>query len=440
MADILLINMPIRLHARPNVVPTGVGILAAMAEKLGHRCFVLDLNSLRPEATGEQIEKFLRGYVSGFDCVGLSGMITTLRRQILVAGLVRQVFPETCLISGGGLASDLGDDLFAWIPELDVVVKGEGEPHLAYLLENHRLLRRSKKVLGPEVVHDLDDVPSVAWDKFDLNVYLKNPIWGQEAGNSSWTSFSMERSVNLISSRGCPYSCHFCDREATGGRRYRLCSSQRLIEDVDQVMERFSVDFIGFVDDNFISDRKRLLELLPLLKTRNIHWGCHGRLNEIDRDLAVSLRKSGCLYIGFGGESADSGILKRMNKKNSPEQMAAGIRACQQADIVPNCTWIMGYPGETRKSLRRTAAFILEHGLSQKNMFVATAYPGTEFFRQVRDKIISAYESLYEYVLDLDDASKILEKNGALLNYSDMPDQEFLECKRLVEEGRMDLI
>ena len=129
-----------------------------------------------------------------------------------------------------------------------------------------------------------------------------------------------------------------------------------------------------------------------------------------------------------------------MNKKNSPEQMAAGIRACQQADIVPNCTWIMGYPGETRKSLRRTAAFILEHGLSQKNMFVATAYPGTEFFRQVRDKIISAYESLYEYVLDLDDASKILEKNGALLNYSDMPDQEFLECKRLVEEGRMDLI
>ncbi len=438
--NILFINMPIRVTAKPNIVPTGVGILSSLTKILGHTCEVLDLNSIRPAVGIEQVAKLLSLYSCKFDMVCLSGMITTLRWQQCIAALVRKIFPETCLISGGGLASDFNEIIFSWIPELDATVQGEGEPILPHIVQDPAAIRGSKKIFGPEIVQNLPDIPSVDWDSFDMETYLNNPIWGTGAGNASWTPFQNKRSINLISSRGCPYNCNFCDRKATGGWSYRMYGVDQILDEVRTVVDRFSVDFIGFVDDNFLSNKTRLVELLPEMEKIGITWGCHGRLNEVDDELARRLRRAGCVYVGFGGESADPYVLKRMNKKNKPEQMSQAVKACQKVDITPNCTWIMGYPGETRLSLRNTARFILDHGLSQKNMFVATAYPGTNLFEEVKGKIFTVYGSLQEYVLDLDDATKFLSKDDKFLNYSDMNDEDFLECRAYVERGELELI
>ena len=437
---VLFINMPIRVTAKPNIVPTGVGILSHLVKGAGYQCHVLDLNVHRPVVTEKQIRNMLGAYAVQFDAVCLSGMITTLRWQQKIAMLVRDLFPRTCLISGGGLASDFGEIIFNWIPQLDATVQGEGEPVLLRLLSNLEAVKGSKKIFGPEIVKNLTTLPTVDWDVFDMETYVSNPIWGEGAGNASWTPFKNKRSINLISSRGCPYNCNFCDRKATGGSVYRGYGVEQILAEVEDVITRFSVSFIGFVDDNFISNKQRLKTFLPEMEKFGIQWGCHGRLNEIDGQLAEQMRRAGCVYIGFGGESADPYVLKRMNKKNNPEQMSKGVTACLQNDITPNCTWIMGYPGETRESLRRTANFILEHGLSQKNMFVATAYPGTALFEEVKDKIFTVYNSLQEYVLDLDDATKYLQRNDILLNYSDMSDDEFLECREYVEEGDLERI
>jgi len=437
---VLFINMPIRFSARPNNVPIGIGILSSLVKQLGHECYVLDLNVYRPVIGLEQVKEKIISYEEDFDLIALSGMITTLRWQKKIARLARELFPRACLITGGGLASDFGNVLFDWIPELDAAVVGEGELILPQILTDLQRIRKSRKIFGPVITPDLNLIPGVDWDQFKMEVYLKNPVWGSEANNSSWMPFTPTRSINFISSRGCPYNCYFCDRHTTGGRNYRVVSSERLIKDIYDVIEKFQVDFIGFTDDNFITDKKRLQEFLPLIKESGLLWGCHGRLNEVDEELAEQLREAGCVYIGFGGESADENVLKRMNKKNSPAQMSRAIKACQKAGITPNCTWIMGYPGETRDSLRRTANFILEHGLNQKSMFVATAYPGTVFFEEVKNKILSIYNSLEEYVLDLDDATKLLIHNGKVLNYSDMSDEEFLECRKYVETGELEKI
>ena len=295
---VLLINMPIRVNASPNIVPTGVGILAQMLEDAGHFCDVLDLNINRPEITEEQVAGFLHANKESYDLVGLSGMITTLCWQKIVARLVRKRWGDCCLVSGGGLASDFGDGLFAWVPELDVVVRGEGEGPLHQVIGSVDRFKAGRAVLGPESVENLDRLPGVAWEKFDMEVYLGNAVWGVGASNSSWTPFAMKRSINLISSRGCPYNCNFCDRHTTGDRNYRLCSTERLLRDVNEVIESFNVDFIGFVDDNFISDKKRLREFLPLIAKTGIYWGCRGRLNEVDETLAADLRAAGCMTGG----------------------------------------------------------------------------------------------------------------------------------------------
>ena len=438
--NVLIINMPIRVHAKPNIVPVGIGILSSQAKSLGHSCHILDLNIFRPTLSLNEIEQKLLSFGREFEVVGLSGMITTLKWQKKIASFIRRLFPESLIVSGGGLASDFGNVLFEWVPELDTVCIGEGEEIFPVVLDQRDSLKGSKSILGPEITPYLDKIPAVDWDAFDMETYLSNPVWGTGAGNSSWTPFDSKRSVNLISSRGCPYDCNFCDRRTTGGRNYRLSSSARLMKDVHEAIDRFNVDFIGFVDDNFLADRKRLLEFLPMMKKTGVIWGCHGRMNEVDEKNIPALREAGCVYIGFGGESADENILRRMNKKNSPAQMSKAVKLCQEHDITPNCTWIMGYPGETRESLRKTAGFILAHGLSQKNMFIATAYPGTNLFEEVKERILSVYNSLEAYVLDLDDATKLLEQHGMVLNYSDMPDTEFMECRKLLKAGELEMI
>ena len=437
MKKAVLINMPVRVGAQPNVVPTGVGIMASELEYHGFDCSVIDLNVYRPVKNRDQIQDMFAALSDNYQLVGLSGMITTLKSQQEISSLVRERWPAACIVSGGGLASDFGEKLFDWIPELNIVVKGEGEPHVK-ALASINLNGQIRMVIGPQPVSNIDQVAEVAWDKFDLDTYLSNDIWGKEAGNSSWTAFKMSRSINLISSRGCPYQCNFCDRNATGGRNYRLASPFRILNDIDQVIDRFNVDFIGFLDDNFLSDRKRLGSLLPALKLRDISWGCHARMNDVDEDLALQLRDAGCLYIGFGAESADETVLKNMNKKHRPSQMKRAVQSCNQAGITPNCTWIMGYPGETIESLKRTVSFILEHELSQKSMFVATAYPGTKLFDQVKGQIQKIYPELKEYVLDLDDATKLLGSKSGILNYSEIPDEQFIALKQIVEEGRLE--
>ena len=214
---VLFINMPIRFSARPNNVPIGIGILSSLVKQLGHECYVLDLNVYRPVIGLEQVKEKIISYEEDFDLIALSGMITTLRWQKKIARLARELFPRACLITGGGLASDFGNVLFDWIPELDAAVVGEGELILPQILTDLQRIRKSRKIFGPVITPDLNLIPGVDWDQFKMEVYLKNPVWGSEAKNSSWMPFTPTRSINFISSRGCPYNCYFCDRHTTGG-------------------------------------------------------------------------------------------------------------------------------------------------------------------------------------------------------------------------------
>ena len=194
---------------------------------------------------------------------------------------------------------------------------------------------------------------------------------------------------------------------------------------------------------------------------------------------------AGCRYIGFGAESASPKMLKLMGKGGSmlrhgvknvfgydvPVTMMMGIKNTIEAGIHANCTWIMGYPGESLADLKATIAFIKwqeevlmesyqKNSLSRKlasdainkNMFVATAYPGTEMFADpiVKRALISGFgikyvngkpicdENLESYVEQLNDATDLIwRKDGELLQYSLMPDSLFLEIRDIIRNGNL---
>jgi radical SAM superfamily enzyme YgiQ (UPF0313 family) len=544
---VTLINMPIREGAKPNNPPLGPLSLAARLISSGVIVNIVDLNAYRiidedSKKSGLSNGRFLTfgeaenllyqvfNHYGEQDLVGLSGLITTLRWQENIAKIVRKLLPNTIITSGGGLATEFKTILFKWIPELDGIADSEGDDIVIKMAYDAKLIHdkglknaihsgmlkpyfidiyneRPRFFYQGEPIKNLDSLPLPAWDLIieDINgfrildMYLSNPVWGGDAKNSSATPFTMNKSISIISSRGCPFSCKFCFRGAQGERNYRVRSARTLSSEMLFYIEKYGVDFIGIPDDNFMVSSKRIVELAsflkPLVKDKAIRWGVHGRMDEAS-DLRPSGNKdkrieymadAGCVYIGFGAESASPNVLNNMGKggfilKNGtvkvnghyfPRTMVEAIKSTKEVGIHTNCTWIMGYPEETLDDLKTSVAFIkwqedfytegkeinsLEYEIAKnsvnKNMFIATAYPGTEMFKDayVREKLNKHFginfdkntqdpiadDNLHNYVLELNDATKLLyDKDGAILNYSKIPDDLFFQAKKYIEDGEI---
>jgi radical SAM superfamily enzyme YgiQ (UPF0313 family) len=539
---VTFINMPIREHAKPNNPPMGPALLAARLLDYDADVHIIDLNAYRTQVNlDQQPKERMLTYTEATqllevtfnkhgnqDLIALSGLITTLRWQKEIAAIVRKLQPQALLVSGGGLATEFRGVLFKWIRELDAIAHSEGDDIIIKIAYDAKIIKDmgiNKAVasgkLAPYFIgmengrprfyydggrpHDLDALPFPAWHLLDSDVngepilenYIKIPVWGGLASNSSAASFTMERSLSMISSRGCPFNCRFCYRGAQGERKYGIRSAQNVIREMEQNIKRYNLDFIGIIDDNFMVNSKRIkalaVKIQPLLNEMKFAWGTHGRLDEaadLNQKDNISrieeMAKSGCIYIGFGGESASSVVLNEMGKggfilQNGeiqindytfPVTMVEGIKKTKQAGIHANCTWIMGYPGETLKDLKTTVAFIkwqeelytrgLRSGSPEyekardsvnKSMFVATAYPGTEMARHpvVRKKLATTFgihfdsttkeaipdDNLFNYVLALDDATKVLEGKGGILYYGDMDVDQFRKAKEYVEKGNI---
>ncbi|MDO8471314.1 MAG: radical SAM protein [bacterium] len=539
---VLFINMPLRESAQPNTPPQGPGLMAARLRRYGALPSIVDLNAYRlkdgaararelpngrhltlPE-TQNLIELHI-GVHGEPDVIALSGMITTLRWQENVAKICRSLVPDAFIVSGGGLATEVRLPLLHWIPELDAVAHSEGDDIILLLADD---VTRAKKNAGlnwrssmvgsrhyqgqkngrPVFMYagdrpdNLDDLPFAAWDLLHEDVlgnkilewYINVPVWGLAANNSSATPFTMKRSLTTVSSRGCPYACSFCYRGGQGERNYGMRSAENLREEAEWLVKNYGVDFIGFPDDNFAVDRRRIAKLPEAIGDLGIRWGTHTRLDEADERL-MPMAESGCIYIGFGAESASAYVLDEMNKggfilrprgsrENKlvkingfefPETMVNGIRKCREVGIHSNCTWIMAYPGEALEDLKTSVAFILwqikeatrglvsgtpeyENAVASINqrMFVATAYPGTAMYKHPKvRKLLGEHfgvnfdelgepvpdEALRSYILELDDATKTLHGiDGSPINFGEMPMDTFLEAREHVDSGQLSRI
>jgi radical SAM superfamily enzyme YgiQ (UPF0313 family) len=543
MTKVVFINMPLRESAPPNCAPNGVAILAAILRNHGIEPHILDLNAVRVKDAEALANGWSHGRLMTFqeaegyigrclekigepDVVALSGMITTLRWQEEVSKMIRRNCAGSFLVSGGGLATEFGTGLFEWIPELDGIGCGEGDESILKVVadavamkemgkrgaeESGKLkpyclgevggkLRFSYEGVRPS---NLDVTPFPAYDLLEmdplgnkpLSVYLGNPIWGDGSMNSSAGGFKVNRSINTISSRGCPHACSYCYKGTTGERHYGALSADRLVTEIENLACNLNVDFVGILDDNFMVGRKRIMDMVDEMEklslNSNVRWGTHGRLDEAadlrpghgvnDPKRVDLMARAGCVYIGFGGESADAETLKNMGKGGFilsngfekingykfPKTMLEGIRNTRRAGIQANLTWIMSFPQETLEQLKTTAAFIKwqeefykscgdKSGTVNKNMFVASAYPGTQMFNHPKVKEILGREfgikwgrdgqpirdaALRSYVLSLDDATKVLSgTSGKPIFYGDMPEDDFIEARGHIERGDLDAV
>ena len=403
---VLLINSPIRLDAKPSCIPYGLCTIASTLRNAGHDIEIYDINALRP--SDEAILSDLKD--KQWDIVGVSGLVTTYKFQSWLIPHLREINPAGVIVQGGGLATSN--------PELctaDCVIQGEGEYSMLALCNGDY-------ITGPYTI-DINSIPMPAWDLLPIGVYLENPIWGNAAGNSSGflPGVKVTRSMNIITSRGCPYSCNFCFH-LFGQGNYRIRSPENVIAEIEILIDRYTVDFIGFVDDNTTASKTWIHRLCDLVIERKlpITWGCHSRASSITPKLADKLRAAGCVWCGMGLESAAQEILNAMNKKTCPQEASAAIYALRAAGIYPNTTFIFGYPGETPETVQKTIDFKRELGIECSSFF-ATPYPGTVLYEQVKDRLPK------DYISRLGNATEFV------VNLTEMNDELFFEMKKRMD-------
>jgi len=236
---------------------------------------------------------------------------------------------------------------------------------------------------GP-VIENLDELPWVTKVyKRDLDVTRYN------------VPFLLNPFISLYTSRGCPALCTFCLWPQThSGHRWRLRSADDVANEVRYALEQFPcVKEIFFDDDTFNYRKQRTIELCQKLKPLNFTWSCTSRVTT-DYETLKAMKEAGCRLLIVGYESGDPQILKNIKKGATVDAAIRFTENCRKLGLVIHGDYIIGLPGETRESIRKTIDFAKRLDTETIQVSIAHPYPGTEFYEYVKQNDLITIDSM----------------------------------------------
>jgi radical SAM superfamily enzyme YgiQ (UPF0313 family) len=226
-------------------------------------------------------------------------------------------------------------------------------------------------------IADLDSLPSPAWDLLQgfPERYLPAPFKVQKLP-----------AATLVTSRGCPNTCIFCDRSVFGSSCHAY-SADYVVRQMVDLHHRYGIREFSFEDDTFVTFKARLREICTRLidLKLDISWSCLGRVNHVTPENLELMRRAGCWQISYGIESGSQEILTLINKRITPDQVRQAVRLTGNVGIRSKGFFILGHPGESLKTLRMTHSFALELPLHDISVSLMTPFPGTELYARAAE-------------------------------------------------------
>jgi anaerobic magnesium-protoporphyrin IX monomethyl ester cyclase len=376
MTKVMLINPP--QFTRYPQPPIGLAIIAAVLEKEGYQISMLDANALGIQP------KDIVPLVTDADVVGLTAMTPTISAAISIAHHLKEADPDLTIILGGAHATLLPDETLTTAPEIDVIVRGEGEETIIGLLQaleyNQPLnsvsgisYRADGKIISTADrtdVIDMDLLPYPAYHLLPWQNYKPHPPHGRASPFAA-----------IVTSRGCPYRCAYCSKPVFGSK-FRAQSPGRVIGEVAYLKDNFGIKEIAFYDDVFTLDKKRAHAIAEGLikKGIKIFWTCEARVNLVDKDLLRHMKQAGCYAIAYGVESASPEILNTLHKDITLEQVEEAVRISREVGLQVIGYLMLGSPGETPETIKKTIEFARKLKLDFAQFSVTTPYPATELY------------------------------------------------------------
>ena len=370
--------------------PTGLLVLAAYIEREipDLEIEVLDCQAQRKD--WKDIERYIESYSPGI--VAASGFTCNAYVCARVAEIAKEVDKDIVTIVGGQHFSFTAEESLHNFPEIDYIVRGEGERAIVALIKSLRNRKNIGRVKGlsfkhnggiihtpPQpLINNLDTLPYPAYHLVEKNI--KEYHFTMMAGKN--TSYLI-----LEGSRGCTHRCSFCTQWKHWNGVWRTKSAKRIADEMEYLHERFGGEFLWLTDDNFdYKKRAKGLwrELRPRKFTDDITWFFQARTDDIAKnpDLVAKLRDTGNNWILMGVESHSHKILKDFKKNVEVNDAFKAVKILKDNDIFTQSMLVIGSRKDTTKSIEQLRQFSLDLDTELAIYTALTPYPGTEIYEE----------------------------------------------------------
>ncbi|MFH0864276.1 MAG: radical SAM protein [Candidatus Gottesmanbacteria bacterium] len=361
------------------IAPLSLLYVAAIAEQAGHTVIIIDAT-----VDHRSIDQIInRIKVFSPDLIGFTMTTYMFYQTLSWIKEIKKRIDLPILIGGQHLGTYPAETMTH--KEIDYAVIGEAEitlPQLLTAIENGNLLnpvpgiafRQEGKVIftPPQVKFmDINKIPFPSRHLLDMSKYY---------------NFVSKRKnfTPMITSRGCPFRCIFCDLKKTN---WRMRSPENVIAEIRQCYFDFGIREIDFYDSSFTVDKQRVIDLCRLLSKQNLDlsWSVRTRVDCVDKEMLKELSKAGCVRIMYGIESSNQDILVSLHKGITIERIKKVIGWTKKYNMEALGFFIIGSPGETRQTALQTIKFACELPLDWVQFTRMIPFPATELYQMMME-------------------------------------------------------
>lgn len=368
----IVLTRPPRRDARDAglpVPPLGLAYVASAMIAAGHDVEIIDAIGL---GIGWRDYKDKIEVIQP-DLIGFGTMTPTADITYRAAKLLRPL--AKWIVVGGPHATAVKSILLDDCEEVDHLVIGEGEevvaPYVKWLESGEKndppngVMARGKPFTESKPTIEINDIPRPA----------RHLLKGCEY---RYLMATRRGFATMITSRGCPFRCTFCDKSVSGSN-WRARRASDVVDEMEE-LSNSGIGFINIYDDNFTLKRARVIDICDEILNRglDIHWKCEGRVDGVDLHLLKLMHRAGCRVIAYGVESGNRDSLQRLRKDVTIERVIQAFSETREAGLRTMAYAILGIPGETAKEVLQTTRFIKEIGADYVQYSTLSALPGTK--------------------------------------------------------------
>ena len=369
--------------------PLGIQTLAPVLRRHGHNVRMFD--TCHPEMKADHLARVVEQERP--DVIGISFLSTTTYPAAKsMAGRLKSVAPDIPIIVGGPFATMNAEHILKDCPQIDCVGVGEGEDLLPdYLCNLHDpgsvagLLWRN----GAEIVHNHERPLLRDLDRFPYPDRTSLPIdYIESLPLDVPAVLSLDKFCTMQTSRGCPYSCIYCDIPSFSEGKWRCRSPEHVLGEMQELND-LGYRSVYLTDDHFLIKRERISAICRGIIERKLEfrWGCEGRADSAAVDQFGLMSEAHCNFLAFGVEAGTQKVLDRLKKKQTLEQVEQAVRQAKRHGIGRvHGFFVVGSPGETAADIRASFRFAARLELDTFGFNRLCAYRGTPLWQEYVDR------------------------------------------------------
>lgn len=401
--------------------PLGLAYIAAVLRERGHSVQILDRdlilrkNKLDFSASDDIAMNLIRKFDT--QMVGFSATTPNVSDVNYFSHKIKNMDPGIVTVIGGPHCAGEPVATLRMCRGIDMLVSGEGEMAMLDIANGVSLdsignltYRKPDGTitsnLDRPLIESLDTLPFPARDMLDMDYYTRP---------NRFISRNLSlRTTHLFTARGCPFNCYYCAGPLIGQRRVRYHSPQRVILEIEELINRYSIEAIYFAEDMFLSNQKRATQMMSLFMEHDIPkkvvWMAQISSAVVTEELLSMMKKAGCVHVEYGFESGSQRVLDLMNKKTNVQRNKEVALFTRKVGLRFQGNFIVGYPGETEEDFNKTLSFIKDTQPNNVSFNIFMPLPGTEIYKKLKseNRLVAGWDD-------------IGNPETPHINYADMP-------------------